>query len=87
MVFMLTLKNKSSFMSLYGLQNSFGRLKNIQRKTAPGMTGLERNNRGKHESHPNTYSEELASGIHEHIEGCANKSFGRVDDTHKKNGI
>jgi hypothetical protein len=74
-------------MSLQGLQNSFGRLKNIQHETAPGMTRLQRDNRGRHKSHPNKYHEELASDVHEHTEGCANRSFGRVDDTRKKNGI
>jgi hypothetical protein len=67
MVFVLTFKNKSSFMILHGLQNSFGRLKYIQRRTAPGT----RDNRGNHASHLNTYSEETASGVHEHTDGCA----------------
>jgi hypothetical protein len=54
-------------MSVHGLQNSFGRLQNIQHMTASGMSNPKQDCCGKHKSHPAKYSEDAIAGVHEHI--------------------
>jgi hypothetical protein len=58
---------KEEFVSLHGLQNSLGRIKNIQHITVSGMTSPKQDCHGKHKSHAKKYSKDAIAGVHEHI--------------------
>lgn len=58
---------KKSFMSIHGLQNSRGRIKNIITKIKSNVTTLPCDGRGKHNKRPLKTSDDAENGVHEHI--------------------